>query len=504
MKKRIIAAILSAVMLLGMITTVSGAEDKSVQQTVYDFLTDELDLCPAAAAGIMGNIMIECSFDPGALVTDTNGLYSFGLMMWNGPRYESLKEYCKKNGYESTDPVGQLQYLKWELLNTEKGSYAAMKSIPNTIEGAARAAVLWASEFERCTKTSYGLRIYYALNNYWQKYALGDVSNTPGIYGYYYNVPDNIKYGEALTMYGAVVSYSSPLKSLTVGVYDDSGNLVTGRSVSQSELVGNIGVIDRFIVFNKVPKGSYYYVITSVNDDGDYIVDRRSFTVSDKATSSTLVPESKGGVICPLAASCPGLAFSDMPPATSWMHDPIDKMLSEGLIVGDSATTVNPEGEMTRAMLVKVLHRITEKYSLEIETDKRDGVFNDVPEKQWYAAEVKWAYGAELVEGMGDDLFEPNMPITRAQIATLIYRFAELCGEDVSGRSNIEEYIDASDVQEWASEAVAWVVSEGIMTGSDDLHGNPVLCPEDHATRAEVSAMLSRFIDRFETSESEQ
>ncbi|MBR5448249.1 MAG: S-layer homology domain-containing protein, partial [Clostridia bacterium] len=329
-------------------------------QTVYDFLIEELELCPAAAAGIMGNVMIECGFDPDLEVIDTNNKPSYGLMMWNGSRYESLKEWCAENGYKKSDPEGQLGWLKWELNNTEKASYKAMKEIPNTIEGAARAAILWASEFERCTRTSYGLRVYYALNNYWQKYAGGTVSNTPGIYGYYYNVPDNIKYGEPLTLYGAVVSYSSELKSITAGVYTESGELVTGKTISASNLAGNIGVIDRYVVLNKVPRGSYYYTITAVNASGEYIVERHSFTVSDEPTTATLVPESEGGVICANGAACPQLSYKDMLPATHWAHDSVDFVLKNGYFLGNGNGYFLPTTDMSRAMAVTVLHRIAE------------------------------------------------------------------------------------------------------------------------------------------------
>ena len=493
MKKRFAAAIIALIITFAAVP-VNAAEGKSVQQTVYDYLTGELALCPAAAAGIMGNIMIECSFDPSTEAMDTNGLYSFGLMMWNGPRYERLKNWCTDNGYQKEDPLGQLGYLKWELEHSETGSYDAMKSIPNTIEGAARAAILWASEFERCTETSYGLRIYYALNNFWPNYAGGTVSNTPGIYGYYYNVPDNIKYGEPLTMYGAVVSYSSKLRSLTVGVYDSSGTLITGRTLDQSELVGNIGVIDRFIVFNKIPRGSYYYTITAVNESGDYIVDRHEFTVSDSPTQSHLIPESRGGVICELGASCPGLAFRDMPPATNWAHSYLDRMLTDGLILGVAKNSIDPDGDMTRAMLVTVLRRISDKYSLNLPVDSRDGGFNDVPDGKWYTEDIMWAYRADLIDGTAPGIFEPERSITREEIATLIYRFAEKSGLDVMSRGDLNGFTDSADVGDWALEAVSWAVSRGIIAGSSNLSGGLSIEPKRSATRSEVAAMLSRFI----------
>ena len=84
-----------------MSSAVLGAEEQaSVQRIVYDFLTGDLALCPAAAAGIMGNVMIECGFDPDIEHMDTNDKLSYGLMMWNGPRYEALKKWCEEKGYK--------------------------------------------------------------------------------------------------------------------------------------------------------------------------------------------------------------------------------------------------------------------------------------------------------------------------------------------------------------------------------------------------------------------
>lgn len=366
MKRILISLLLTVSLLLANTVFVFADESESVsvQQVIYDFLTTELDLTPAAAAGIMGNVMIECGFDPDIEHMDTNDKPSYGLMMWNGPRYEALKKWCKEKGYEKSDPIGQLTYLKWELENTEKSAYAYMKDIPNTIEGAARAAILWADKFERCTKTSYGLRVYYAINNYWEDYAGGGLSSTEGIYGYYYNVPDNLKFGDPLTLYGAVVSYSSPLKSITVGVYTEDGQLVTGRSVNQSDLAGNIGVVDRFVVMNRLPRGSYYYTITAVNESGEYIVERHHFTVSDDPTKTTLIPESEGGVICGLSGRCPQLQFEDMLPANHWAHDSVDHVLTKGYFLGNGEGYFLPQTDMSRAMFVTVLHRLADDMEL--------------------------------------------------------------------------------------------------------------------------------------------
>lgn len=570
-------------MLTSVLTTaVFGADEKSVQQVVYDYLTEELELCPAAAAGIMGNVMIECGFDPDLEVIDTNDKPSYGLMMWNGSRYEALKAWCAENGYKKSDPEGQLGWLKWELNNTEKKAYRLMKEIPNTIEGAARAAILWASDFERCTRTSYGLRVYYALNNYWQKYAGGTVSNTPGIYGYYYNVPDNIKYGEPLTLYGAVVSYSSELKSITAGVYTKDGELVTGKTITASNLAGNIGVIDRYIVLNKVPRGSYYYTITAVNGAGEYIVERHSFTVSDDPTTSTLVPESEGGVICALGATCPELAYKDMLPANHWAHDSVDFVLKNGYFLGNGNGYFLPKADMTRAMAVTVLHRIADNMGLisanaedtenikgtsesdvlshvtfthgttgtepvpmpigesdsehnaqshadddctctctcatcsaenEPDEDGTSGTssdtadgddepleipFTDVEAGSWYESHVMWATRNGIVHGKAEGIFDPNGTISRSELATLMYRFADKCGITADNADTLESFADGAAVADWERDGLSFAVSAGLISGisrGDELY----LDGASLATREQVAAILYRFAGLFKS-----
>lgn len=516
--------------------TSNSASAEKVQDVVYQYLTEELELTPAAAAGIMGNIMIECTFDPTALAMDTNGLYSFGLMMWNGPRFEALKKWCSENGYEKEDPLGQLGYLKWELLNTEKAAYAAMKDIPNTIEGACQAAILWASEFERCTRTSYGLRIYYALNLYWPKYAGGTVSDNLGIYGYYYNVPENIQYGKPLTLFGAVVSFSSNIKSITVGVFTEDGQLVTGRTIDHNSLVGNIGVLDNYIIFNKVPKGKYYYTITAVNEAGEYIVERHPFTVSDEPTTHTLIKETVGYAACGFGANCPGHVFSDMPPASNWAHGSIDYVVNAGLFEGHPGGLFAPDESMSRAMFVTVLCRLGDMFDIldrpEISenTDNNDTAaassdesassaeneteqsqdestsdaagedpaenpffFQDVPDGKWYTQSVYRAAAAQLVLGKSADTFAPNEPVTRAELAIFMYRFAQLFSADTTLEADFTGFADSDAVPSWASREMSWAVAAGLINGSksgDALY----LAPAEYATRAQVAAIIQRFV----------
>ena len=485
--------------------------EESVQSIIYRYLTEELGLCSAAAAGIMGNVMIECGFDPSMEVIDTNNKPSFGIMMWNGPRYEALKKWCEENGFDKTDPKGQMGYLKWELENTEKASYASMKNIPDTAEGAVLAAILWADEFERCTKTSYGLRVFYALNNYWQDYAGGSLGESEGVYGYYYNVPKNIKVGEPLTLYGAIVSYTSPLKSISAGVYTEDGKLVTGRTMSATNHVGNIGVLDRFIVLNKLPKGKYYYTITAKNETDEYVVERYLFTVSDSPTKDLLIYETEGGGLCEMGASCPSFRFLDMTPITHWSHGDIDFVLSNEFFLGNGAGYFLPETNMSRSMFVTVLHRLSDKYSLispievpttpdsevsaETTPDETEPIETELMETESTGTDSAESEPAETVSDTETTVESESLP-TEDTVDPASDESESSTPEESeeSEESEEPEELPFTDViyDSWYGEHVLWAYEFDLVKGK----GNGIFDPNGEITRGELAVLMYRVCEK--------
>ena len=336
-KIKLISLLLAAVFTAAVVmsTPVSAA---TVEEEVFSFLTDELGLTSAAAAGIMANIMCECSFNPNAGDWDTNDLYSYGLFMWNGPRYERLKKWCGENKLDYTTVNGQMNYLRHELEGSECETLTAMRAIPDTFEGCVDATVLFAELFERCASFSYGLRVYYAVNTFWPSYGTCAPSEKRGIYGVYCNYPVTVKTGDSYTLKGAVVSFTSPLTELSAGVYDANGKMLTGSTAYPSEYVYDITKIDRYVVFGSLAPGVYVYRISASNSDGAYIVEEHEFTVGDGTTSGKYPRITDGSVLCGFGPYCPGAKFTDMPPAGDWAHDGIDYVLSRGLFLGTSAT----------------------------------------------------------------------------------------------------------------------------------------------------------------------
>ena len=177
------------------------------------------------------------------------------------------------------------------------------------------------------------------------------------------------------------------------------------------------------------------------------------------------------------------LPFSDVS-AGDWFYDPVVWIYNEGLMTGTSATTFEPNTSTTRAMIVAMLAR------LENVTSADSAGFTDVSGSDWYATAVNWAASEGIVGGFGDGSFQPNAPITREQMASILYRYAEYKGLDVSARTDLSHYSDADSISSWANDVMSWAVAEGLLTGVT----NDQLQPQGNATRAQVAAILQRFL----------
>ena len=172
--------------------------------------------------------------------------------------------------------------------------------------------------------------------------------------------------------------------------------------------------------------------------------------------------------------------------AKAWYYDAVQYATQNGLMNGVGGNRFDPNGEMTRAMLVTVLWRYAG------EPKEGENTFTDVPSGQWYTDAVAWAAENEIVNGVGNNRFAPNGKLTREQMAAILFRYANKNGIDTSKRGNLNSFPDASKVSAWAKDAVQWTVAEGIINGSDGK-----LLPRGNATRAQVATILMRFIENF-------
>lgn len=173
---------------------------------------------------------------------------------------------------------------------------------------------------------------------------------------------------------------------------------------------------------------------------------------------------------------------------TAWYAEAIAYMIENKYMSGTSETTFEPSGDMTRAMLVSVLYRISGK------SVTYEKTFSDVAKDAWYANAVVWASKNGIVSGVGDNRFDPDGKITREQLAVILYNFTKSCNYDVSAQGSLSTFPDSSKVSAWAKTGVAWAVGMGLLSGQTDENGKTYLAPLHTASRAEVASLLSRFL----------
>jgi len=175
------------------------------------------------------------------------------------------------------------------------------------------------------------------------------------------------------------------------------------------------------------------------------------------------------------------LPFADVPRG-AWYYGNVKYAYENKLFSGTSDDTFEPNTAMTRAMLVRVL------WNLEGQPAAEASAFTDLT-AEWYTGAVNWAAANKIVEG-SEGRFNPNGKVTREQAAAILYRYAKYKGYGVSGgAAGLSGYPDASAVSSWAAEAMTWAVNVKLITGSDGK-----LLPQGSAVRAQVAAILERFI----------
>lgn len=179
------------------------------------------------------------------------------------------------------------------------------------------------------------------------------------------------------------------------------------------------------------------------------------------------------------------VAFDDVAPS-AWYADAVDYVVSNGVMNGTGKTTFAPETQLSRAMMVQVL------YNMENKPAAASADFTDVADGAWYADAVAWAAEHKIVNGVSETAFAPDDNITREQMAAILYRYAEYKGQDVSARADLSAYTDAANISSYAEPMLAWAVAEGLLNGSTDT----TLTPAGNATRAEVAAVLMRYLQQ--------
>ena len=209
-----------------------------------------------------------------------------------------------------------------------------------------------------------------------------------------------------------------------------------------------------------------------------------------EAIPATGVPETCNG-----GPACPGYAFRDMPAPSIWSHAGLDYCIDHGYIAGTSATTVTPDGECTRAMIVSILYRVQGEPATVngYELKKLAPPFDDVERGRWYTDAIWWAKLTGVVSGMSPSTFAPDDPITRAQLAVILYNYTkQFAPESLTETGSLAGFPDAGSVPSWARTAMAWAVGNGLISGVGE-NGVSYLRPEGCATRAQVATILMNY-----------
>lgn len=209
-----------------------------------------------------------------------------------------------------------------------------------------------------------------------------------------------------------------------------------------------------------------------------------------EAIPATGVPETCNG-----GPACPGYAFRDMPAPSIWSHAGLDYCIDHGYIAGTSAMTVTPDGECTRAMIVSILYRVQGEPAKVngYELKKLAPPFDDVERGRWYTDAIWWAKLTGVVSGMSPSTFAPDDPITRAQLAVILYNYTkQFAPESLTETGSLTGFPDAGSVPSWARTAMAWAVGNGLISGVGE-NGVSYLRPEGCATRAQVATILMNY-----------
>lgn len=225
-------------------------------------------------------------------------------------------------------------------------------------------------------------------------------------------------------------------------------------------------------------KGNYYLLIT--NGGGWYFTGCYHFTIKKH------LHDYINGV-CSGCGARQLSGFNDVKSGV-WYFDAVKYVVEHDLFAGTGNGKFAPNDAMTRAMLVSVLWRYEGSPFGYING------FSDVKDGKWYTTAIAWAAAKGVVNGVGQNRFNPDGLITREQLASILFRYAQKKGFDTSGRAGLGGYPDGGKTSSWAKESVQWAVSAGLISGSV-ISGKTYLDPKGSASRAQVATIIMRFVE---------
>ncbi len=200
-----------------------------------------------------------------------------------------------------------------------------------------------------------------------------------------------------------------------------------------------------------------------------------------------ITPGTPSAPVTPARPAAPvGLPFADVS-GSDWFYNDVRYVYEKGIMDGTGADRFSPNAPLTRAMIVTILYRMAGSPSVSGSSD-----FTDVAAGKWFAKAVAWAAANGIVNGYGSGLFGPNDPVTREQLAAILYRYAVYGGMTaVTLEENLGGFADTAQLSAYAIQAMNWAVGQGLINGSGSN-----LVPKAQATRAQVAAIIHRYLER--------
>jgi uncharacterized repeat protein (TIGR02543 family) len=265
-------------------------------------------------------------------------------------------------------------------------------------------------------------------------------------------------------------------------------------NVKQGDLVYNIsfgggtqatgasgGTISVTIPYDgPTPVSVWYLSSTGALEKIDCVYDSTNKTVSFKTNHLSLFVIGSGS-----SQSEKQSPFADIA-QRAWYFDAVAFVFENGLMVGTSADKFSPDNSLTRGMIVSIIHRMAGRPNI----SALPNPFNDVADDAWYVETVKWAADLGIVSGYGDGRFGPEDPVTKEQLAALLYRAQELTRQSVLNNNSEKVFADQDTVSDWAEDVMKALLAQGIF---DDFPSDQ-LNPQAPASRAEVASMLHRYL----------
>ena len=170
-----------------------------------------------------------------------------------------------------------------------------------------------------------------------------------------------------------------------------------------------------------------------------------------------------------------------------WFYNDAMFVYKNGLMLGTSKTLLSPHGTVTRGMMATILWRMEGSLA-----PKGENSFTDVEAGMWYTDAITWAAENGIFAGYSMDKFGPDDPITREQLTAIFYRYADYKGYKLTVTGNLDKFEDADKITDYAKTVMQWAVGNGLIKGKSET----LLDPQGTATRAEIAAMLHRFVEK--------